>query len=166
MANEFQEISTDLADFVSKMTHSISQAQRMLDQNAVDMLQELANSKIKVPQITHELVKITNAKGEVVDHKVNTQRNDIKTSLLDIGVRPTFYQFAETLIDVAIDMHVEEEVKTNSQSKERRFMVSTKNVRRERRYNRELKAHSKLSVKMVPVPMPKGMSGLVNHSEE
>lgn len=164
MASEFQEISTDLADFVSKMTHSITQAQNELDKNAVAMLQELAASKIKIPFITHEVTEVKNAEGITIDNKVNTTRKDLTTSLLDLGVRPTFYQFAETLIDVALDMHIEEEIKTNSNTKTKRFMVSTKNVRRERRYARDLKAHSKLSVKMVPVPMPVGISDLVTHT--
>jgi len=162
MANEFQEISTDLADFVSKMTHSITEAQRSLDENAVLMLKELANQSITIPQITHEIHEVTNKEGDVIDNKVITRKNNVKASLLDIGIRPTFYQFSETLIDVSIDMHIEEEINSSNETK-RKMIVNTKNIRRERRYNRELKAHSKLSVKMVPVPIPEGISSLVNH---
>lgn len=163
MEDEYQEISANLVDFVSKMTHSVATAQKELDFNAIEMLKELAHNEISVPVITNHVTPIKDAQGNVIEHQTHTETREVSTSLLNLGIRPSFYQFSKTVIEVALDVHMEEKRNEtrSSKTKGQRLMVNTRNVRRERRYNRDIKAYSKLSIEMVPVPMPNRLPELI-----
>ncbi len=164
MSETYKEISADLVDFVSKMTQSIAQAQQALDLGSIEMLKTLADETTKVPQITNTIKEIKDSNGNVIDTKSSTKTTFNEMSLLNLGIRPTFYQFSKTLIEVSLDMQIEEQVTTNTQNKKYRILVGTKKVRQERRYNRNIKAYSKLSVEMVPVPMPSYLPELIQNN--
>lgn len=159
---DFQEISANLADFVREMAFSMADAQAAMDRNAVEILQQLAATEIDVPVIKKV---ITQADGDDADLEVEIERQNIKTSLLALGIRPTFYQFAKTVIEVSLDLSVQTTAQSNSNSNDKlktRVMVNTRKVRTERRYNREIKAFSKLTIEMVPVPEPADLPDLIS----
>ncbi|GKT11790.1 MAG: hypothetical protein ISEC1_P0760 [Thiomicrorhabdus sp.] len=162
MSEEYREISADLADFVSKMTQSIAAAQKALDTNSIEMLETLANKTADVPRVVNTIKEIKDTQGNVVDTKSEPKTTFYKSSLLNLGIRPTFYQFSKTVIEVSLDMQIEEEV-TSRTNKKRRIIVGTKKVRQERRYNKTINAYSKLTVEMVPVPMPANLPELVSN---
>ena len=163
MSETYQEISTDLADFVGSMTKAIAQAQQALDQGSMDMLKTLANETAEIPSVVNRIEEIKDAEGNIVDTKSKTTTTFNKMSLLNMGIRPTFYQFSKTQIEVSLDMQIEEEITQNSVEKKRRILVNTKKVRQERRYNKTINAYSKLLVEMVPVPMPSNLPELVTN---
>ncbi len=159
----YKEISADLVDFVSRLTQSVAEAQRALDKNAIETLKELANNKASIPQIRNIITEETDSEGNVTGTRTQTKTEFTELSLLNLGITPTFYQFAKTNIEVALDMQFEERVKSNSNTKEKRLLVSTKKVRTERRFNQNIQAYSKLSIEMVPVPMPINIPELVDN---
>lgn len=159
----YKEISADLVEFVSKLTQSVADAQAELDRNSVNTLEHLAKTTAKIPKTTNTIKEIKNADGEIVGTKTDSKTTYSEISLINLGVMPTFYQFAKTNIEVALDMQFEEEVKSTSNEKQKRFLVSTKKVRTERRYNTNIQAYSKLSVEMVPVPMPSNIPEIIEN---
>ena len=162
MSETYQEISADLVDFVSKMTQSVAQAQQALDTNSINMLKTLANETADIPHVANTIEEVKDPQGNTIDTKNTTVTTFNKISLINLGIRPTFYQFSKTLIEVSLDMQIEEEVTTSS-NKKKRILVNTKKVRQERRYNQNINAYSKLSVEMVPVPMPANLPELVTN---
>lgn len=162
MSETYQEISADLVDFVSKMTQSVAEAQRVLDTNSINMLKTLANETAQIPHVVNTIEEVKDAQGNTIDTKSSTVTSFNEISLINLGIRPTFYQFSKTLIEVSLDMQIEEEINT-SNDKKKRILVSTKKVRQERRYNQNINAYSKLSVEMVPVPMPANLPELVTN---
>ncbi len=166
MAQEYKEISADLVDFVSQMTQAIAQAQQTLDQNSINMLKMLANETADIPNIVNTIEEIKDGDGNVMDTQSSTKTTFNKMSLLSLGIRPTFYQFSKTVIEVSLDMQIEERVVSNTTKKEKRILVSTKKIRQERRYNQNIRAYSKLSVEMVPVPMPSHLPEMVTNKTE
>jgi len=163
MSQEYKEISADLVDFVTKMTQSIAQAQQTLDQNSIDMLKMLANETAAIPSIVNTIEEIKDDDGNIIDTQSQTKTTFNQTSLLNLGIRPTFYQFSKTLIEVSLDMQIEEKVTSNTAEKKYRILVGTKKIRQERRYNQNIRAYSKLSVEMVPVPMPANLPEMVTN---
>ena len=167
MSQEYKEISADLVDFVTKMTQSIAQAQQTLDQNSIDMLKMLANETAAIPSIVNTIEEIKDDDGNIIDTQSQTKTTFNQTSLLNLGIRPTFYQFSKTLIEVSLDMQIEEQVTSRgsgrNSEKKYRILVGTKKVRQERRYNQNIRAYSKLSVEMVPVPMPANLPEMVTN---
>lgn len=159
----YKEISTDLVEFVSKLTQSVADAQAQLDLNSVQTLEQLAQTTAQIPKTTNVIQEIKDREGNVTGTKTDSKTSYSEISLLNLGIMPTFYQFAKTNIEVALDMQFEEEVTTNSNEKQKRFLVSTKKVRTERRYNTNIQAYSKLSLEMVPVPMPTDIPELIEH---
>ena len=121
MSETYQEISTDLADFVGSMTKAIAQAQQALDQGSMDMLKTLANETAEIPSVVNRIEEIKDAEGNIVDTKSKTTTTFNKMSLLNMGIRPTFYQFSKTQIEVSLDMQIEEEITQNSVEKKRRI---------------------------------------------
>lgn len=159
----YKEISADLVEFVGKLTQSVADAQASLDLNSVQTLEYLAEKSAKIPKTTNYITEIKDKDDNVTGTKTETETTYSEVSLLNLGIMPTFYQFAKTNIEVALDMQFEEEVKTNSNVKQKRFLVSTKKVRTERRYNTNIQAYSKLTVEMVPVPMPVNIPDLLEN---
>ncbi len=162
MSDVYKEISADLVDFVAQMTQSIAQAQHTLDQNSIHLLKALADETVEIPQITNTFKEIKDNNGNVIDTQSDTTTTFHKMSLLNLGIRPTFYQFSKTLIEVSLDMQIEE---TQNHSK-KRILVNTQKVRQERRYNQNIQAYSKLSIEMVPVPMPSFLPEMISNKIE
>lgn len=141
--------SVSFADLVRMLAEGIADAQASLDRASAELVVELANTKVNIiPRIT-----------EVIDENGNVtyeQGEAQEVSLLDIGVTPTFYQFSESTVEVVMDIKIVENESESGSNKERRYglFAETANVRFERKLSRNVEVSSKLTAKLVPVPMP------------
>lgn len=138
--------SVSFGDLVRMVAEGIADAQASLDRASAELVAELASTRVDViPSITETI-------GE--DGQVTYVQGAAQSvSLLDLGVRPTFYQFSQTVVEVVMDI---KSVETETESGERRLALfaDTKNVRFERKLNRDVSISSKLTSTLVPVPMP------------
>jgi hypothetical protein len=136
------------ADFVRMLAEGIADAQASLDRSSAELVEELANTTVKViPEVT----EIVDADGNVTFEQAEPR----EVSLLSLGVMPTFYQFSQSTVEVAMDVKIVEQ-STESGAGKRLFglFAGTADVRAERKLNRDVTAHSKLTTTLVPVPMP------------
>jgi ribonuclease PH len=92
MASVGQELlDVPLPDMVTKLALGIAEAQRALDENSVETAQILADTTIEVvPALTHTI----SAAGEHTFEAADA----VEMSLLQVGLNPAFYQFAEASI--------------------------------------------------------------------
>jgi len=149
--NKYQEISASLSDFVQEMALAIASSKKQLDRASIETLKELSQKNIEVPIIKQKLI------GDKVQEEVSY----IKVSALSLGMKPTFYEFSETTIEVSMDLSIQEEINTNSRTKRKSLFVNTKNIRSERRFESKINAFSKLKINMVPVPPPNNMPDII-----
>ena len=143
---ETPEVS--FADLVRMLAEGVAQGQQALDRASAEMVQELAQTPVEmVPTITETIAE---------DGTVTFERGPAQTvSLLDVGVTPTFFQFSEAVVEVAMDLKIVENSEEEGEGR-RRFglFAGTASVKAERKLNRDVTVSSKLSAKMVPVPSP------------
>ncbi|MFH7326000.1 hypothetical protein [Desulfurivibrio sp. C05AmB] len=139
-----------LADLIREVALSVADAQRGLDASSAEMVRELAETRVKVVPAIHETI--------AADGRVSyRQEEPHEVSLLEIGVNPTFYQFAQTVIEVQMDLKmVETESESGTRSAGGRLFLQadTAGIRFERKLNRDVSVCSKVTATLVPVPMP------------
>ena len=138
--------SASFGDLVRMLAEGIADAQASLDRASAEMVVELANTEVEIiPTVTETIDE-----NGIVNY---TNGAPQKVSLLQLGVRPTFYQFSQAVVEVVMDIRIVENETENGQ---RRFSLfaNTSDVRFERKLNRDVKVSSKLTATLVPVPMP------------
>jgi len=138
-----------LADLIREVALSIADAQRGLDASSAEMVRELAETRVAVVPAIHETI--------AADGRISYRQDDPHSvSLLEVGVNPTFYQFAQTVIEVQMDLKVvETESESGSKTGSRIFLqADTASLRFERKLNRDVSVCSKVTATLVPVPMP------------
>ena len=141
--------SASFADLLRMLAEGIADAQASLDKASADMVVELAETRVQIiPRVT-----------ETIDEAGNvtfTQAPAQEASLLELGVTPTFYQFSEAKVEVAMDLKIVENETESGDGKRRRYglFAETANIRFERKLNRDVKVSSKVSATLVPVPKP------------
>lgn len=155
MASVGQELlAVPLPEMVMKLGLGIAEAQRALDENSVETASMLAETTVPLVMAVTQVIA---ADGSVTF----TNADPVDVSLLQIGLMPTFYQFAEATIEVTMD------IKTTS-SRETNVKVSAKakvgfacwsasvntEVSHNRKFGKEVHGTSRLMTKMVPVPPP------------
>jgi len=140
--------SVSFADLVRMLAEGIADAQAALDRSSAELVEELAETTVK---IIPEVKEVIDADGNVSFEQAEPR----EVSLLSLGVLPTFYQFSQSTVEVAIDVKIVEQ-STETEKGTRRFglMAGTADLRAERKLNRDVTAHSKLTTTMVPVPVP------------
>ena len=141
--------STSFADLVRLMAEGIADAQLALDRSAAAMVTELAETRVDIiPSIT-ELVA---ADGSVTFEQGKPQ----SVSLLELGVKPTFYQFSQATIEVSMDLKLVEQLNEDGTRKKGGLglFAETSNIRFERKLNRDVSVHSRITATLVPVPAP------------
>lgn len=140
--------SVSFADLVRMMAEGIADAQVELDRASAEMIVELASTRVQVIRQINETIK--------EDGSVETNTSEpVEVSLLELGVQPTFYQFSESTIEVTMDLEIAEEVDTRSTEKRRTTLFArTRDIREERKLNRDVSVSSKLTARLVPVPSP------------
>jgi hypothetical protein len=140
--------SVSFADLVRMLAEGIAEAQTSLDRASAELVQELAEAKVEiVPRVTETI----DADGNVTFEEADP----VEVSLLSLGVTPTFYQFSQATVEVVMDIKVVEREEEVGEGR-RRFglFAGTAAVRAERKLNRDVTVHSKLTATLVPVPMP------------
>ena len=130
----------DFADFVHKVAFSVADAQHKLDLTSAEVARTLGDTTVMLPKVTQIIEK---------DGAVTKRVENENFSLLELGITPTFYQFSETTIEVALDFKTEE-----TETGKLELKANTFNVRAERRLKKTVEAHSKFKTTMVPVPAP------------
>jgi hypothetical protein len=141
--------STSFADLVRLMAEGIADAQLALDRSAAEMVTELAETRVNVvPTITETVA----ADGSVTFQQGVAQ----SVSLLELGVKPTFYQFSQATVEVSMDLKLVEQLDENGTRKKGSLglFAETSNIRFERKLNRDVSVHSKITATLVPVPAP------------
>lgn len=147
-------LDVPLPDMVTKLSLGIAEAQRALDENSIQTARELAGTTIEVvPFITQTIA----ANGDVTI----TQPDPIEMSLLQVGLNPTFYQFAEATIEVTMDIKTttstETNIKVGIQAKVGFACWSASarvDVSHNRKFGKEVRGTSRLFTRLVPVPPP------------
>jgi hypothetical protein len=142
---EAPEVS--FGDLVRMLAEGVADAQASLDRASAELVTELANTRVKVvPQITETIGKEGGTTYQTSD--------PVELSLLEIGVTPTFYQFAEASVEVSMDIKVVETEDSTETGKRFGLFARTRDLRVERKFNRTVTATSKLTATLVPVPSP------------
>jgi hypothetical protein len=140
--------SVSFADLVRMLAEGIADAQTSLDRASADLVQELAETKVSiVPSVTETI----DADGNVTFEQGAAQ----EVSLLSLGVTPTFYQFSQSTVEVVMDIKIVESEQVKEDGKRSYGLYAgTVDVRAERKLNRDVSVHSKVTATLVPVPMP------------
>lgn len=145
VAPEAPEVS--FGDLVRMLGEGIADAQASLDRASAELVTELAETKVKlVPSITETL-------GEDGTVKYTTGAPQ-ELSLLELGVTPTFYAFSQASVEVALDVKIVETVTSDETTKRFSLFAGTRDLRVQRKLNRDVTLASKLSATLVPVPSP------------
>ncbi len=92
------------AQLVRQTSFAIANGQMALDWNAVVTAQRLADTTFSKGSVILAIVETVDGDGNVT--KVETLENDKELSLLAWGLYPTFYNFAETTIDMRFSAYM------------------------------------------------------------
>ena len=147
-------LDVPLPEMVLKLALGIATAQSALDEVSVDTAILLAETEVPVVLNVTQTIA---ADGTVSF----TQQPPVDVSLLQIGLLPTFYQFAEATIEVTMDIKTttsrETNVKVSAKAKVGFAMWSASvkiDVSHNRKFGKEVKGTSRLVTRLVPVPAP------------
>lgn len=147
-------LNVPLPSMVARLGVGMAIAQRELDQVSVDTARWLAQETVEIiPGYTQTIAE---------DGKVSyTQAPPIEMSLLQVGLMPTFYQFAEATIEVSMDIKVTTATETSVSARAEAkvgFSVWSASISSEvshnRRMGREVHGTSRLVTRVVTVPPP------------
>lgn len=155
MASVGQELlDVPLPEMVLKLALGIAEAQRALDENSVETAKALADTTLPMVMGVTQTIA---ADGAVTF--VNAA--PVPVSLIQIGLMPTFYQFAEATIEVTMDIKtntsVETNIKVGIKAKAGFALWSASvsvDVSHNRKFGKEVRGTSRLLTRMVPVPPP------------
>lgn len=154
MANVGRELlDVPLPEMVMKLGLGIAEAQRALDENSVETAKLLATTEVQL---------VLSQTQTITDEGVTfTQSTPVPVSLLQIGLLPTFYQFAEATIEVTMDikttMSRETNIKVGAKAKVGFSMWSASvktDVSHNRKFGKEVRGTSRMVTRLVPVPPP------------
>lgn len=159
-------LNVPLPEMVARMGIGIALAQRQLDRVSVDTARLLGETEVEmVPGYTQRIA----ADGTVS----YTAAQPIKLNLLQIGLLPTFYHFAETTIEVEMDIKVttssETNVKVGAEGKVGFGMWSasvSSEVAHNRKYGKEVHGTSRLMTRLVTVPPPERLEPVITVIDE
>ena len=100
-------LNVPFPEMVEKLALAIANGQMALDLNSIKTAQALANTTIPEGTVVVAIKETVDADGNVTNTEV--LYNDKEMPLLVFGINPTFYSFADTIIEVkmAITMVIE-----------------------------------------------------------
>ena len=151
--------NVDFAEMLTNVGIAIAEAQTRLDHNSITILQEMCEKDtVSLPAL-----KIEN--GVLTDEP-------IQTSMIGAGFQPTFYQFAETIIEIkmtiSVNLEKSEEQKQSGEVKKQSLSLYRKRNNRlglrsvitttpidatyTNKYNFNQEGTSLLRTRLVPVP--------------
>jgi hypothetical protein len=144
-------------EMISKLGLAIAQSQHNMDQEGIEILKIMGDKELAP-------VTIPNYAVNAGDHTlVPNTSDDIVTSMIGAGFQPTFYQFAETIIEVkmAITMTRTYTTERTTQGTETQWWRTSKgvsvrstpvNAKYSSTYNYTAEGSSLLRTRLVPVP--------------
>ena len=152
-----QLLDVPFGEMVSSLGMAIAQAQCALDQNSIEILKMMGEADtVTLPMV--ETMEYSNKKLTVKD-------KDFSTSMIGAGFQPTFYQFAETVIEVKMAISMSQEsssernTKTTETSNKKNFWrnkstarTTTVDATYSSKYNYSAEGSSLLRTRLVPVP--------------
>jgi hypothetical protein len=155
-------LDVPLPEMVMKLGLGIAEAQRALDENSVETAVLLANTEVPLVLAVTQTIA---ADGTVSF----TQAPPVDVSLLQIGLLPTFYQFAEATIEVTMDikttMSRDTNIKVSAKAKVGFAMWSASvktDVSHNRKFGKEVRGTSRMVTRLVPVPPPARIEPVLN----
>jgi hypothetical protein len=147
-------LDVPLPEMVTKLAMGIASAQAALDENSVATAKLLAETQVE--DVVLAVTQTINADGSV-----NFTQSTATMSLLQLGLLPTFYQFAEATIEVTMDIKTttstETNIKVSAKAKAGFAMWSASvqvDVAHNRKFQKEVRGTSRLVTRLVPVPPP------------
>ncbi|MHC3993229.1 hypothetical protein ACXWTF_00210 [Thiomicrolovo sp. ZZH C-3] len=147
-------LDVPLDKMVASLAMGVAEAQRALDENSLITTLELADSDNNISYIPQINVETTDSGVNVT----TVEANDIP---LIAFIRPTWYQFSETTIEVSMDIKTKSETSTKVKVGAKAkfgwgpFSASINvDVEHNRKFGKEVHGTSRMVVKMVPVPPP------------
>lgn len=152
-----QLLDVPFGEMISSLGLAIAEAQFALDTNSMEILRQMGEADT----VTLPFCRVNYKNGEL---EINDE--DISTSMLGAGFQPTFYQFAETIIEVkiaitiSIDRDYSVKVSQTTDTKKQSGVVKKKTVARtttvdasySSKYNYTAEGSSLLRTRLVPVP--------------
>jgi hypothetical protein len=158
------------ADMVRDLASAVAEGQLALDRASIDTLRFLAsatNAIDLIPQVTEVIASSpttlsVNGSDVTVPGVSVTQQAapTVKTTLLQAGLLPTFYQFTEALIEVKLSVTLKDSGNTQVDARpgfaKRSVMAfaAPVNFRNASTYSHTAEGSSLLRVTMKPVPAP------------
>jgi hypothetical protein len=159
-----------IADMVRDLAAAVAEGQLSLDRASIETLKFLAseaNAIDLVPQVT-EVIAASTTNVTVDGQNVSvpgvsvTQQpvTPVKTTLLQAGLLPTFYQFTEALIEVKLSISLKETGQTQTEGRPgflgRGVMAfgAPVNFRNASTFTHTAEGSSLLRISMKPVPPP------------
>lgn len=150
-------LDVPLDQMVSDLAMGIANAQKALDKNSLSTTLALADEKFTyIPKVVGTINETTGAAN------INTIK--VEDMPLVAFIKPTWYQFSETKIEVSMDiktsMTKSTKVGVSASAKGGWGPVSASikvDVEHNRKFGKEVQGTSKMSVTLVPVPPPPSM---------
>lgn len=139
--------NVSFGDLVRMLAEGIADAQSALDRASAEMAVELAETEV---EIVASITEIIDKDGSISFERGKPQ----KVSLLELGLTPTFYQFSQATVEVAMDVHLVESEDEKTKEKRTGLFASTREIALDRKFNRDTKISSRLTATLVPVPSP------------
>lgn len=95
-------LNVPFGDMITEMALAIAESQLELDLNSIQVATALAETTLDANTVVVAIEEKVDADGQVVES--TPVLNSAPLSLLAFGLNPTFYQFAESIIDVKMDI--------------------------------------------------------------
>lgn len=163
-------LDVPIADMVRDLAGAVAEGQLALDRASIDTLKFLAdqaNAIDLIPEVVEVIAPnnsnvVVNGQNVAVAGVSVTQQptTPVKTTLLQAGLLPTFYQFTEALIEVKLSVTLKEagtvQTSTRPGFSKRSIMAfaAPVNFRNASTYSHTAEGSSLLRVTMRPVPAP------------
>ncbi|HOM12599.1 MAG TPA: hypothetical protein PLB41_04710 [Rubrivivax sp.] len=163
-------LDVPIADMVRDLAGAVAEGQLALDRASIDTLKFLASQANAIDLIPEVVEVIAPATSSVAINGQNvsvpgvsvTQQpaTAVKTTLLQAGLLPTFYQFTEALIEVKLSVTLKESSTAETSGRpgftKRSVMAfaAPVNFRNASTYSHTAEGSSLLRVTMRPVPAP------------
>lgn len=154
-------LDVPLPEMVTKLAMGIASAQAALDENSVETAKMLAETSVEVVLAVTQTISAT---GDVTFAQATGTM-----SLIQLGLLPTFYQFAEATIEVTMDIKTttstDTNIKVSSKAKVGFACWSASvnvDVSHNRKFQKEVRGTSRLLTRLVPVPPPERLKPVFN----
>ncbi|WP_435075830.1 hypothetical protein [Halorubrum sp. HHNYT27] len=146
-------------DLVVRLAAGVADAQTALDTRAAETAASLAETDVKVvPSMTRTI----DSEGAVTVEAAAPERR----SLLELGIKPAWYRFGETTIEVDVDVSASDDAWADADDADtadsnadrldatRGFRAGTQSVIDRRRFDRTAGTNARLVARLEPTPIP------------